>query len=291
MSTTQPKPKSPRKPAAQRKRPAGAARTRSRKAVEVDDEGVVRGSSSRKSGKASKARAKTQASRAGAGQGARASTGRASTTTGRARTGRARAGRPVFTAKTADKHELYQLAVQSPEEDVAFLARVYRSIRKKRALHFREDFCGTGLLSSWWIRQSPQHTAEGFDIDPEPVAWGMAHHFDDLGEDALRYTVHLKDVREPSHRPPDIRAAQNFSYCIFHERAEMLAYLRAARDDLADDGVFVMDLHGGPEATEEMEEVRDCGGFDYVLGPGPVLAGDGRVRLLHPTSASRTRRS
>jgi hypothetical protein len=76
--------------------------------------------------------------------------------------------------------------------------------------------------------------------------------------------VHLKDVREPSHRRPDLRVAQNFSYCVFKERAEMLAYLRAAHQDLAPRGVYVMDLHGGPEATEETEEVRRVGGFQYV---------------------------
>ena len=168
------------------------------------------------------------------------------------------------TAATADKYDLYQKAVQSPEEDVAFLARVYQSFRGKRALHFREDFCGTGLLSSHWIRQSPRHTAEGFDLDPEPVAWGLAHHFEDLGPAAERYSVHLKDVREPSFVRPDLRVAQNFSYCVFRERAEMLAYLTAAHRDLAKDGIYVLDLHGGPEATEEIEETRRVGGFTYV---------------------------
>jgi SAM-dependent methyltransferase len=180
-----------------------------------------------------------------------------------------------YTAKTADKHELYQKAVQSPEEDVKFLSRVYRTLRRKKALHFREDFCGTGLLSSHWVRQSKKHTAEGFDIDPDPVAWGLAHHFEELGEAAERYTVHLKDVREPSRKRPDVRCAQNFSYCVFHTRAEMLAYFRAVCADLADDGVFVLDLHGGPESTEEMEEVRDCGGFDYVWDQDEFWPGTG----------------
>lgn len=190
--------------------------------------------------------------------------------------------KPTYTAKTADKHELYQLAVQSPEEDVKFLSRVYRSIRKKRALHFREDFCGTGLLSSHWIRQSKKHTAEGFDIDPDPVAWGLAHHFEELGEAAERYTVHLKDVREPSTTAPDVRCAQNFSYCVFHTRAEMLEYFRAVHADLADDGVFVMDLHGGPESTEEMEEERECDGFDYVWDQDEFWPGTGEyVCYIH----------
>ena len=192
------------------------------------------------------------------------------------RKAKGRKKKPKYTAATADKFELYQASVQSPETDVPFLARVYRSLRKKPALHFREDFCGTGLLSSHWIRQSKKHTAEGFDIDPDPVAWGMAHHFDDLGEDAQRYTVHLKDVRAPSHVKPDVRVAQNFSYCCFHTRAEMLEYFRAVHADLADEGIFVMDLHGGPEATEEMEEERDIEeGFTYVWDQDAFWPGTG----------------
>lgn len=193
-----------------------------------------------------------------------------------------KAKKPHYTAKTADKYELYQASVQSPDTDVAFLSRVYRSIRKKKALHFREDFCGTALLSSHWIRQSKQHTAEGFDIDPEPVVWGMAHHFDDLGETAQRFTFHLKDVRAPSHVKPDVRVAQNFSYCCFHTRAEMLEYFRAVHADLADDGIFVMDLHGGPEATEEMEEEREIDGFTYVWDQDQFWPGTGEyVCYIH----------
>jgi len=183
--------------------------------------------------------------------------------------------RPRFTAATADKYELYQLSVQSPEEDVPFLARVYKSFRKRKALHFREDFCGTGLLSSHWIRQGKSYTAEGFDIDPDPVAWGLSHHFEDIGPDAARYTVHLKDVRQPSARTPDVRVAQNFSYCVFKTRAELLEYFTAAYRDIADDGIFVIDLHGGPEATENMEEERTCSGFKYVWDQDEFWPGTG----------------
>ena len=186
-----------------------------------------------------------------------------------------RKGRHRYTAATADKHILYQIAVQSPEEDVEFASRVYKSLRKKRALHYREDFCGTGLLSSHWIRQSKQHTAEGFDIDPDPVAWGLANNFEHLGEDAQRYTVHLKDVRAPGHKAPDVRVAQNFSYCIFKTRAELLEYFTSAYKSLAKDGIFIIDLHGGPEATEEMEEERRCGGFTYVWDQDAFWPGSG----------------
>jgi len=179
--------------------------------------------------------------------------------------GEAKAKRAPLTAKTADPMALYQLAVQSPDTDAAFLARVFKKLRGREATHLREDFCGTGYLMSAWLRKSASRTAEGFDIDPEPVSWGLAHNFDDVPDLGERCAFHLKDVREPSHRKPDIRTAPNFSWMIFTERNTMLDYFRRVREDLVDDGVFVLDIYGGPEAFDEMEEVRKVeGGFTYV---------------------------
>ena len=35
---------------------------------------------------------------------------------------------PRYTARTADRHELYQLAVQSPERDARFLSRYVQKV-------------------------------------------------------------------------------------------------------------------------------------------------------------------
>ncbi len=170
-----------------------------------------------------------------------------------------------LTARTADKHELYQLSVQSPEEDVAFLARVYRKARGRTARHLREDFCGTGLVTATWVKRGKRFTAEGFDLCPDTIAWGIEHNFESLGKAAARATIHVKDVREASRRRPDIRAAQNFSYFVFKTRRELLEYFRAAHRDLAPRGIFVLDIYGGPEAMEEMEDVsRIDRRFSYV---------------------------
>ncbi len=193
-----------------------------------------------------------------------------------AKTGKSRAKKSSRrTAKTADKYELYQLAVQSAETDVAFHRNVYKSLRGREPLHFREDFCGTGLLSSEWIQLSKHHTAEGFDIDPEPIAWGLAHNFDELGEAAQRYTVHLKDVRSKGDVPADVRVAQNFSYYCLTTRTELLEYFRAARADLDDDGIFVIDLYGGSESNDEMEESLRCSGFHYIWEQAEFFPGTG----------------
>ena len=97
-----------------------------------------------------------------------------------------------YTASTADKYELYQLAVQRPADDLAFLVKVFKKLTGKTARHFREDFCGTALLASEWVKQGPAYTAEAFDLDPAPLAWGWARNVLPLGEDAdLDEVVHL----------------------------------------------------------------------------------------------------
>jgi len=170
-----------------------------------------------------------------------------------------------LTAKHADRHELYQLSVQSPEEDIKFLRKVYKSLRKKPAVHFREDFSGTHLLATEWVRTRAGCTAEGFDNDPDPVAWGLHMNARRLKGDTERLRLSIADVREPSFLAPDVRCAQNFSYWCFQERAELVDYFKSVHKDLAEDGVFVLDLHGGSETQEEMEEEREIHeGFTYV---------------------------
>ena len=180
-------------------------------------------------------------------------------------TGERRGARVRFSARTADRHALYQLAVQSPVEDVRFLARIYRMLRGSEPRHLREDFCGTALLCAAWVRGRKPRTAEGFDISRATLEWGRVHNFPPLGERAAHIRLHAADVRTPSARRPDVRCAQNFSYFVFKRRRELLAYFTSARRDLARGGVFVLDIYGGPEAMEEQVEEREIeGGFTYV---------------------------
>lgn len=193
-----------------------------------------------------------------------ASTHRAKKSRAKKKPARSRS-RPALTAATADKYALYQASVQAPDHDVAFLARLFRRRRGRPALHLREDFSGTGLLSATWAKRGPKYTAAGYDIDPEPVSWGMQHNVEPLGKAAERVSFHLEDARTPSTRRPDVRVALNFSYFIFKERRELLGYFRSVYQDLAPDGLFVLDIYGGPEAFHEMEETRKIDqGFTYV---------------------------
>ena len=64
-------------------------------------------------------------------------------------------------AAQADRHALYERAVQDPEGDVKFFARTYRKLRGHDAVSMREDFCGTAALCEAWARSSPERTAIG----------------------------------------------------------------------------------------------------------------------------------
>jgi SAM-dependent methyltransferase len=161
-----------------------------------------------------------------------------------------------FTASTADRYDLYQRSVQEPEFEVDFLRKVFRELRGHDPLHFREDFCGTAYTAATWVTQGAQFTAEGVDLDPEPLAWGREHNVVPLGTAAGRVSLVQGDVRAHPERLADVRCAHNFSYNVFHKRNDLLDYFRAVRDGLTDDGIFVLDMHGGSEAIEPLEEER-----------------------------------
>ena len=172
-------------------------------------------------------------------------------------------------------------AVQSAEQDVDFLLETYRSLRDKSPQHMREDFCGTCLLSSYWTKLGKKYTAESYDIDPEPLAWGRRHNLAPMGKTGERVIQYREDARNRSRRAPDVRCAQNFSYWVFKKRAEMLDYFQGVQADLADDGIFVVDLHGGPESHQELEEETemDDESFTYVWDQDSINPITGEARL------------
>ncbi len=182
-------------------------------------------------------------------------------------------------AKNADRYDLYQRSVNSPETDVDFLTEVFEDLRGRPLRHLREDFCGTSLLSAEFLSRSPENTVEGADLDPEPMAWGQLRNFGKVEDGHSRMKFHLMDVRDRSDKRPDLTTAQNFSYFGFHDRATLLSYFKAVHADLADDGVFVMDHYGGPDSMVEMEEERDIeGAFTYVWDQKEYFPGSGEYK-------------
>ena len=97
-------------------------------------------------------------------------------------------------AQLADRHALYERAVQDPEGDVKFFARTYRKIRGHDPISMREDFCGTAALCCEWARSSPERTALGVDLSQDTMNWGIEHHLVPAGRDiASRVTLVCDD--------------------------------------------------------------------------------------------------
>jgi SAM-dependent methyltransferase len=182
----------------------------------------------------------------------------------RARKGK-RARKSRFSAKSADKHVLYQLSVQAPETEVDFLNAWFKKLRGRKPLSLREDFCGTAILCAAWVKSAEERTATGLDIDAKVLSWGKEHNIAPLGEAAERVRLLRKDVRASLSERFDIICAFNFSYWIFKTRDAMRGYFERVRRGLARRGVFFLDAYGGWESHEPMQERRPIkGGFTYV---------------------------
>lgn len=165
----------------------------------------------------------------------------------------------------ANKHDLYQRAVQEPEADTEFMDMVFRKKFGRDPILMREDFCGTGFLSKTWVEEKENRRAIGYDLDEATVQWGIENNLDKLDEDQRsRIELRIGDVLEAPKDPVDIVCAFNFSWWIFKEREQLLGYFKSVRESLGDDGAFVLDIYGGSEAYEEMEEEHEKDGFDYI---------------------------
>lgn len=159
-------------------------------------------------------------------------------------------------AERADRHVLYQESVQAPESDVEFFIDTYKSLRGKEAMSMREDFCGTALLSVEWCKTHPQRTAVGVDLDKPTLDWGMEHNIvpNNMTDRIRLVEGNVLDIPDDK---VDLTCALNFSYCCFKTRDELRAYFENARKGLKEDGILVLDLLGGTETMDELEEERE----------------------------------
>lgn len=168
-------------------------------------------------------------------------------------------------AQSADIHDLYQQSVQAPEADIEFFTETYEQLRGKKPLTMREDFCGTALLSVEWCRSDPERLAFGVDLSQETLDWGREHNIIPAGESvAQRITLRHGNVLDPVEEKVDITCALNFSYCIFKTRGLLRQYFENARAGLAPDGILVLDLFGGTETIDILEEERDVDDADFT---------------------------
>ncbi len=170
----------------------------------------------------------------------------------------------TLSADNADLHWLYEQSVQNAEVEVEFLDRVFRREFGRTASFLREDFCGTALLCSEWVKRRRANTALGVDYDGPTLDWGRINNIAPLGQRASSVTLVQDDVRQVGAPRAEILAATNFSWWGFKTRAELKEYFMISRQSLQDDGMLFLDIFGGPEAQVPQIEERDVEGFDYL---------------------------
>lgn len=154
------------------------------------------------------------------------------------------------------RYDLYELCVQSPTALVPFLKAVHGGEPKRLG----EDFCGTAALSRRWIIETPDGSAVGVDLDPEPLKIASQQTPKDAG---TRLKLIKRDVLKLNAKsagaggPFDLIFVGNFSIGEIHRREDLVKYFRTCVKRLAKakrrspGGVFVCDIYGGETAFVE----------------------------------------
>ncbi|OIQ19161.1 MAG: hypothetical protein BM556_07700 [Bacteriovorax sp. MedPE-SWde] len=162
------------------------------------------------------------------------------------------------------KYQLYESSVQNHECDIEFINKQYKKFFKKPALTFREDFGGTAAMACDWVKQSPDHKAWGIDLDPEPIAYGKENHYSRLNDNQKSRMEYIEgNVLADYPFKADITVAFNFSYFIFKERRLLVEYFAKVKEGLSKDGVFFVDIFGGTEARQELQEETEHDNHTY----------------------------
>lgn len=133
-----------------------------------------------------------------------------------------------------DRHDLYELCVQSPKHLVPLLIAIHGG----KPTVLGEDFAGTAALSCQWVKDIAGGRAVAIDLDAEALTRHGEHE---------QITRLVADVRT-ADEPVDVLFVGNFSIGYLHSRAELVSYLKRVRSRLNAGGVFVCDTYGGESA-------------------------------------------
>ncbi len=170
-------------------------------------------------------------------------------------------------AEMADRHKLYEMAVQYAPSEIDFVDDTFKQLRGRKAKLLREDFCGTATVCCEWVKRRKSNHAIGVDLDPEVLQWGQENNLNKL-RPTQRQRVELlhEDVLKVKTKPLDIISAMNFSYWLFKQRKELKEYFCRVHSNLDQDGIFFLDAYGGYESFSEIceeQEIED-GDFTYT---------------------------
>jgi cyclopropane fatty-acyl-phospholipid synthase-like methyltransferase len=172
--------------------------------------------------------------------------------------------RPTM-AERAELHSLYEDAVQCVEAEIDFVDETYKKLRRRKAQWLREDFCGTASAACEWVRRRRTNQAIGVDLDAGVQQWGRDHRVAELKtKEQERIELIHADVMDVECHKVDIVLAMNFSYWFFKTRERLRTYFSHVREGLNDDGLFMLDAYGGPDAHRELEEKTKMTRFTYI---------------------------
>ncbi|MFV8751254.1 class I SAM-dependent methyltransferase [Nannocystaceae bacterium ST9] len=170
-------------------------------------------------------------------------------------------------AQLADRHDLYEIAVQSPEADCELFEQIFRDLRRRKPQILREDFCGTAKLSRTWCQSNRKRRAIGIDFDGPTLVEARRRNVEpfakQLGDRLQLVQADVLEVVPGRVDPADLIVALNFSFCVFKQREQLRRYLANAYGGLADDGVLMLEMFGGTKAIDLDEEYRELDDFTY----------------------------
>ena len=171
----------------------------------------------------------------------------------------------ALTARTADKHVLYQKSVQAPDTDSRTYARWFKKYTGRDLRAWREDFCGTSVLSCNHVLNHKDNTAVGVDFHRPTLDWGIKNNVDVLlnDEQKKRLTLIESDVLDVTAPKVDCVLALNFSYQVFKTRETLGKYIKQVYKSLKPGGVFYLDALGGPDVMLEKTDNTRHKGFTY----------------------------
>lgn len=169
--------------------------------------------------------------------------------------------------KGFDKYFYYTQSVQSSDTDVLFFNKVYKELNKINPVSLREDFCGTFALCCEWVKSGSNKQACGVDLSTEPTEYGKKYYLPQLS-DAEKKDINIYNQNvlvSDKFGKFDLVVAQNFSYCIFKQRKELLKYFTESKKRLNKNGLFVVDCFGGEQCSSENEDETEYEdeGFSY----------------------------
>ena len=181
-------------------------------------------------------------------------------------------------ADSADRHDLYQQAVQNVEGEIDMIDKTFEKLTHRKAVSLREDFCGTANTSCEWVCRREENFSFGIDLDQGVLDWGMINNVQQLPEATQSRIRLLKENVLTAETPlVDVVLAMNFSYQIFKTRETLTEYFHTVYCNLAEDGVFFIDSFGGYEAFREMEESTEYDDFTYVWDQHSYNPIDGNI--------------